>query len=50
MSGALSKPTHAEISAAAYQIYEEEGCPNGYAESHWHEGERRLQREALISF
>ncbi len=28
-SGSLRKPTHEELSVAAYQVYEEEGCPSG---------------------
>ena len=38
------KPTHEEISAVAQQIYEEEGCPDGLADSHWHAAEARLQQ------
>lgn len=35
-----------EIAALAYQIYEEEGCADGCAESHWQEAERRLRERA----
>jgi len=45
----LRKPTHEELSVAAYQIYEEEGCPSGCAQSHWHEGERRLNQESVLN-
>lgn len=38
------KPTNEEISVVAHQIYEEEGCPDGLADSHWHAAEGRLQR------
>ena len=38
------KPTPEEISVVAHQIYEEEGCPDGLADSHWHAAEARLQR------
>lgn len=38
------KPTQEEISVVAHQIYEEEGCPDGLAASHWHAAEARLQR------
>ena len=38
------KPTQEEISVVAHQIYEEEGCPDGLADSHWHAAEARLQR------
>ena len=38
------KPTHEEITVAAHQIYEEEGCPDGLADSHWLAAEDRLQR------
>jgi hypothetical protein len=36
------KPSHEEISVVAHQIYEEEGCPDGFEESHWHAAEARL--------
>ena len=39
-------PTHEEITALAQQIYEEEGCPSGQAEAHWHEAEHRLRQQA----
>ena len=39
------EPTHEEITALAQQIYEEEGCPCGKAEEHWHEAERRLRQQ-----
>jgi hypothetical protein len=35
-------PTHEEISVAAHEIYEEEGCPAGLADSHWYTAEARL--------
>jgi len=38
------KPTHEEIAVVAYQIYEEAGCPNGFAEGHWEAAERSLNR------
>ena len=38
------KPTQEEISVVAQQIYEEEGRPEGLADSHWHAAEARLQR------
>jgi len=38
------KPTHEEIAVVAHQIYEEEGCTDGFADSHWHAAEARLQR------
>ena len=38
------KPTQEEISVVAHQIYEEEGCPDGFADSHWHAAEARLQQ------
>lgn len=39
------KATHEEISVVAHQIYEEEGCPDGLADSHWHAAEARLRSE-----
>jgi hypothetical protein len=34
------------IETVAYQIWEEEGCPDGRAEAHWAEAERRLSAES----
>ncbi len=36
------EPTVAEISALAYQLYEEDGKPEGQAESHWRRAEEIL--------
>ena len=41
---AYSKPTQEEISVVAHQIYEEEGCPDGLADCHWHAAEALLQQ------
>ena len=35
-------PSQEEISVVAHQIYEEEGCPEGCADSHWYAAEARL--------
>jgi len=32
----MREPTYAEISALAYQLYQEDGKPHGQAEIHWH--------------
>jgi hypothetical protein len=32
----MREPTYAEISALAYQLYEEDGKPHGQAAHHWH--------------
>jgi hypothetical protein len=32
----MRKPTHSQIAALAYQLYVEDGKPEGEAESHWH--------------
>lgn len=34
--------TEEDISARAYQIWEERGRPEGEAEAHWHEAKRQL--------
>jgi hypothetical protein len=39
-------PTHEEIAAFAQRIYEEEGRPEGQADAHWHEAERRLREHS----
>ena len=36
------KPTHEEIAIVAYQLYEDAGCPNGFAEGHWEAAEQSL--------
>ena len=38
------KPTQEQIAVVAHQIYEEEGCPDGFEESHWHAAVARLQQ------
>jgi hypothetical protein len=40
------EPSRDEIAALAQSIYEEEGCPHGRAEAHWHEAERRLREQS----
>jgi len=35
-------PTHDQISAMAYEIWHENGCPQGNETEHWLEAERRL--------
>jgi hypothetical protein len=37
-----STPTHDEISARAYQIFVERGCPEGRDLEHWLEAEKQL--------
>ncbi len=37
------EPTFAEISALAYQLYEEDGQPEGQAEIHWRRAEEILR-------
>ena len=32
----MRQPTYAQVSALAYKLYEEDGRPEGEAESHWH--------------
>lgn len=39
-------PNHEAIAALAQGIYQEEGCPEGQAERHWHEAERRLREQS----
>ena len=36
-------PTHEQIAVVAYQLYEDEGFPDGLADSHWHAAEVRLR-------
>jgi hypothetical protein len=32
----MSQPTHSQIAALAYQLYVEDGKPEGESETHWH--------------
>jgi copper chaperone CopZ len=43
MKEPLKNPTVAEISALAYQLYVEDGKPEGQAEIHWHRAEDFLR-------
>ena len=38
-------PTHAQIAALAYFIYEEEGCIPGSDEANWHAAESLLREQ-----
>jgi len=38
-------PEFHRISLLAYQIWESEGCPEGRADDHWREAERRVREE-----
>ncbi len=40
-----NEPTHAQISALAYHIYEDEGCIPGSDEANWREAERALRQQ-----
>ena len=43
MKEPLKNPSVAEISALAYQLYVEDGKPEGQAEIHWHRAENILR-------
>lgn len=42
-SAARAEPSHEEVAARAYGIWEREGRPEGEEESHWLEAERLLR-------
>lgn len=44
-------PTHDEIAARAYAIYENQGCRSGHCNSNWHQAEwaLRVERQAAWS-
>ena len=44
-----SKPTQEEISARAYQIFVERGCPEGRDLEHWLEAEAQLRGDVRSS-
>ena len=46
MAGKSQELSHHEVAALAQSIYEDEGCPEGCAEAHWHEAERRLREQS----
>jgi hypothetical protein len=39
---ARNAPTNEEISARAYELWQQQGCPHGRAEANWFEAEREL--------
>ena len=41
-----SSRSHAEIEKRAYQIFLDEGCPEGRSEAHWHQAAAELGRKA----
>lgn len=45
ISGKSQELSHHEVAALAQSIYEDEGCPEGCAEAHWLEAERRLREQ-----
>lgn len=45
----MREPTYAEISALAYQLYEEDGKPHGQAEIHWHRAVDLLRHPETFS-
>ena len=45
----MKEPTYAEISTLAYQLYLEDGKPDGEAESHWHRAEDILRHPETFS-
>lgn len=40
-------PTHAEIEGLAYEIYKDDGSPEGCADAHWFEAESFLRRDVV---
>jgi hypothetical protein len=44
-SGTTNGPTHAEISQRAYDIWEDQGRPEGREDQHWLAAEQALLRE-----
>jgi hypothetical protein len=49
MKETLQEPTFADISTLAYQLYVEDGKPEGEAESHWHRAEAILRHPEMRS-
>ncbi|HLP75900.1 MAG TPA: DUF2934 domain-containing protein [Candidatus Paceibacterota bacterium] len=43
------RPSHEEISARAYQIFVERGCPEGRDLEHWLEAEAQLSGESTAN-
>ena len=38
----MGKPSHDEVAARAYEIYRQEGCPQGRDVQHWLEAEKQV--------
>lgn len=44
-SSVKSKPSHEDIAKRAYEIWQEQGCPNGNHEANWIQAEKELTRK-----
>lgn len=40
-----SKPTHAQIAARAYELWQQAGCPTDQAETHWQQASAELMNQ-----
>jgi hypothetical protein len=50
MAHVESEPAYEDIAVVAHQIYEEAGCPIGFAEEHWAAAESSLRQRAFSAF
>jgi hypothetical protein len=43
------RPTHEDIAALAYSLWQEQGCPEGLQEENWLSAEQELKRHREVS-
>jgi len=44
--GDVHEPTHAQIAAVAYQIYQDEGCIPGRDDANWRDAENLVRQQS----
>jgi|GEM_PF-2978950 len=44
-----SRPLTDEIAARAYQIWQQQGCPDGREDQHWRQAEREITRDGSFA-
>jgi len=49
VKAAEEEPTYEEISALAYSLWEQRGCPAGSPEEDWFKAEQELKEATLVT-
>jgi hypothetical protein len=42
------EPAHGQIAVAAYYLWQQEGCPHGREQEHWHRAVKQLRRQSGV--